>query len=406
MESNPKLRALDFQPVIFEGQQMWFLRDPLHLSEIQLFVPMPVAPMLALADGSRTPIEIHQIFCHLTGTNIPYDKVTEMLNRLDQACLLDNGRSRTVQETQLSAYRSEPYRLPSIAGHGYPSQANELARLLNSYDVANDSGLKTPWFGRGLISPHIDYQRGGSVYAKVWNHADMAIKEADLVLIFGTDHSGGPGTITLTRQPYATPYGVLPNDLHMIENLAEAIGIDAAFADELHHRDEHSIELSAVWLHHIIRRNALADKPMIPILVGSFQHFLTSGNHPEDDQRLNTFLEVLQKETEGRRVLAVASVDLAHVGPNFGDDFQVDTHKRDEIKKLDQQLIASALDGSASNWYSQVASVQDRNRICGFAPTYLLLRYLGASTGREISYDHCPADPDNESIVSICGLLD
>ena len=73
--------------------------------------------------------------------------------------------------------------------------------------------------------------------------------------------------------------------------LANAIGNEFAFSDELHHRDEHSIELSAVWLHHIIKEHSIPDKPMVPILVGSFQHFLVNGDHPQDDRRLNSFLK-------------------------------------------------------------------------------------------------------------------
>jgi hypothetical protein len=49
--------------------------------------------------------------------------------------------------------------------------------------------------------------------------------------------------------------------------------------------------------------------------------------------------------------------------------------------------------------------VGDRNRICGFAPTYLLLRYLDNVSGQMIAYEQCPADAQDQSIVSICGLL-
>jgi hypothetical protein len=34
-----------------------------------------------------------------------------------------------------------------------------------------------------------------------------------------------------------------------------------------------------------------------------------------------------------------------------------------------------------------------------------MLRYLGNEEGREIAYAHCPADEEEMSIVSICGLL-
>jgi hypothetical protein len=50
--------------------------------------------------------------------------------------------------------------------------------------------------------------------------------------------------------------------------------------------------------------------------------------------------------------------------------------------------------------------VQDRNRICGFSPIYLMLRYLsGVEDGVRVDYQHCSAVERNESLVSIWGLL-
>jgi AmmeMemoRadiSam system protein B len=144
---------------------------------------------------------------------------------------------------------------------------------------------------------------------------------------------------------------------------------------------------------------------MVPILVGSFQHFITNGAHPTHDARLETLIETLKQETIGRRVLAVASIDLAHVGPSFGDMFQMDQPRRSELKVQDEALMAAAIAGDAENWYQQIASVQDRNRVCGFAPIYLLLRYIGPTSGYQIAYEQCPADPQDHSLVSICGLL-
>ncbi|MEJ2753085.1 MAG: AmmeMemoRadiSam system protein B, partial [Chloroflexota bacterium] len=87
------------------------------------------------------------------------------------------------------------------------------------------------------------------------------------------------------------------------------------------------------------------------------------------------------------------------------DEFVMDRLRRESLAEQDQQLMAAALDGDAESWYSQIAAVGDRNRICGFAPTYLMLRYLGKSNGLQIAYDQCTADNQDTSLVSICGLL-
>ena len=401
-DARPLLRPLDFQPVLYQGQPMWFLRDPLQLSDQQLFMPEAIAPLLTLIDGRRTQMEIHSAFCQLVGTSLDPAVTLEAIERLNDALLLENERSQRALQVRLDEYRSQAYRPPALAGNGYPADPEALAEYLEGFARG---GATPTWHGRGLVSPHIDYARGGQVYSQVWAAAEASILEADLVLIFGTDHYGGPGTVTLTKQAYATPYGALPADLDLVGRLAATLGEDAAYAEELHHRSEHSVELSAVWLHHIFHKAGKEPCPVVPILVGSFHHFVMNGRKPADDSRLNVFLETLQQETSGRHVLAVASVDLAHVGPNFGDEFFMDRLRRESLAEQDQQLMAAALDGDAESWYSQIAAVGDRNRICGFAPTYLMLRYLGKSNGLQIAYDQCTADNQDTSLVSICGLL-
>jgi AmmeMemoRadiSam system protein B len=197
----------------------------------------------------------------------------------------------------------------------------------------------------------------------------------------------------------------MPTDLDLIDKVAGAIGTKMAFSEELHHRGEHSVELSAVWLHHIYQQENMPPRPMVPILCGSFQHFLMNGARPANSEQLNAAIETIRQETSGRRVLAVASVDLAHVGPNVGDDFPMDDSRRAQLQQVDANLIRAILKGDAEDFYNQISVVQNRHRICGFSSIYLMLRLLGDTTGIEIAYDHCPADSQNTSLVSICGLL-
>lgn len=403
--ANPKLRPLDFQPVIHQGQQMWLVNDPLRLSDRQLVIPQALAPLLMYCDGTRSEEDIYAAFCHYLGEQIPVEIVSDALSQLDEAYCFDNERTRQLQQILLTEYHAQTHRLPALADLSYPGDPQALTDLFHRYAQGDSLNGWQPWQGRGIISPHIDYHRGGPVYAKVWRRAETAVREADLVLIFGTDHNGGFGTITLTQQPYATPYGVLPNDLDLIHKLADAIGPEHAFAEELHHRQEHSIELSAVWLHYIYQQLGIEPRPMVPILCGSFHHFVTNGHHPAQDSRLTALIETLRQETAGQKVLAVASVDLAHVGPNFGDSFNMDQPRRATLKEADHRLIQAILQGNAASFYEQIATVRDHNRICGFSSIYLMLRYLNSSSGQEIAYDHCPADAEDKSLVSICGLL-
>jgi AmmeMemoRadiSam system protein B len=395
------LRQLDFQPVIYESQQMWLARDPMELSEQQLLLSAALAQMLLYCDGQHSPDEIQVLLERQIGVPIERQTIDDTLAQLDEALLLDNERSRAALRLRLDTYRDQPYRPPTLAGNGYPADPVELDAAFRAYGAGDDLNGWQPWHGRGIISPHIDYPRGGPVYAQVWRRATAAVSEADLVLVFGTDHNGSPGSITLTRTPYGTPYGVLPTDEALIDALAEAYGPEA-FEQELHHQHEHSVELSAVWLHHIRGQNP---PPVIPILCGSFHDFVMNNHHPDDDVRLNAFIDRLRLETAGKKVLAVASVDLAHVGPAFGDEFTIDAQRQAGLAQSDQALMAAIAQGDEGGFYSQVAEVRDRNRICGFSSIYTMLRYLGPTEGIEIAYDQCPADMENTSFVSICGML-
>jgi len=293
------------------------------------------------------------------------------------------------------------------AGQSYPSQADQLRQFLDGYlasidgDIVASAGVGACSEIRGLVSPHIDYDRGGPVYARVWKRAADAACSTDLALILGTDHYGGQGSFTLTRQHYATPFGVLPTAGDVVDALAEALGEQAAFAEELNHRSEHSIELAAVWLHHM-RQGKPCD--MVPILCGSFRHFVQGGVDAASDPTLAALIEAFQAATAGRRVLVVAAADMAHVGPAFGG-YPLDLSGRARLQAADEALIDRMHAGDPSGFLDEIRRVDDRNNVCGIPPIYLALRLLQPVQGERVAYDRCPADGQGTSLVTVCGVV-
>ncbi len=405
MNEKPRLRPLDFRPIIHDGQQMWYLHDPLRLSDQQIVMPPTLAQILLFCDGTCTIPQIHEAFVAHLGIPVNAEIVTDVIAQLDETFLLENEHSRQALEKIRAEYRAQPFRPPALAGLSYPEHPEQLSQLLESYGNGDSLDNWEPWYGRALIAPHIDYQRGGAVYSKVYRRAETAVLNADLILILGTDHNGDPGTFTLTRQPYATPYGVLPTDSDLIDTLAQAIGPEAAYAEELNHRQEHSIELAANWLHYIYHKANVPPKPMIPILVGSFQHFVNNGHHPATDKQLTQAIETLKTVTAGQNVFTIMSVDFAHVGPAFDDDYVMDKAKRTALQQTDDQLVQAIIRGDATRFYDQIAAVQNSNKVCGFSPIYLGLQFIGSTEGIQIAYDQCSADDENNSLVSIAGIL-
>jgi hypothetical protein len=401
-DQYPRLRPVDPQVINHNGQPVILLRDPLQISDQIVVVPRPLAPLLMLCDGTRNLDALRAGLAVRTGILLSPDDVSRLVGQLDQALLLDNERFAEARAALLDSYRSATYRPPVLAGPSYPDDPDDLRQYLQSFvDELDQDGRVLP-YGRGLVSPHIDFRRGGPVYAHVWSAAAEIARGADLAVIFGTDHNGGLGSLTLTRQNYATPFGILPTATDVVDAVVEAIGEETAFDEELHHRREHSVELAAVWLHY-----ARDGRPIevVPVLCGSFAHFVMGLATPSEDPILGPAIEALQQATAGREVVVIAAGDLAHVGPAFGDPQPLDWADRARIQAADDQLIDAMCSGDAEGFYELIRDESDRRRICGLPPIYLALRYLNGTQGMRAGYDRCPADPQNGSIVSVCGVV-
>lgn len=405
---RPVLRPVEPRWITYQGEQRLWLRDPLALSERMVLLPAVVAPMVALLDGERTPSGIKAAFEVRYGTRLPPGFVEQFLAALQEAALLFGPAYEAARHQALADYRAAPFRPPALAGNGYPAAPAALHRLLTRYAAEAYPHGAAPTNGplRGLVTPHIDYARGGAEYARAWLPAREAIAAAELVVIFGTDHAGSAGALTLTRQQYATPWGPFPQDQAVVEGLVAALGEKAAFAEELHHRSEHSIELAAVWLHWLLREAGRADDlpPLVPILCGSFAPFTHGAADPLADRARVNALAALRAATAGRRVLVVASADLAHVGPAFGDERGWDVFARASLKASDERLLAVAATGDPADFLATLRADQDTHRVCGLPPIYWALHALDGTVGETLGYDQCPADEAGASWVTIAGM--
>lgn len=380
-------------------QQGILLRDPLSLTGLTLFVPQPLAPLLTMCDGTRDIAALRTALMLRTGIYVGDNAVQDMIGQLDGALMLENERFLTARNRVRDEFRSASCRPATTMGGSYPDKAEELCDLLEQ----NLSGAKVEKVSqiRGVVCPHIDFPRGFPVYSSVWQTARLAAKEAELVVILGTDHNSMKPNITLTRQSYATPLGLLPTAQDIVYKISQTLG-DEVFADELHHRGEHSVEAAATWLHYVMGDNHC---PVVPVLCGSLFSFLDEGSDIAIDQNTTRTLEALSDAIGSRRTLIVAAADLAHVGPAFGDLVPVDLAESASHAKKDEQLMSAICAGDAAGFFKQIKDEGDRRRVCGVSPIYWALRLLGPSRGTATGYDQCPADEHGHSFVSICGIV-
>ncbi|MFN2226074.1 MAG: AmmeMemoRadiSam system protein B [Anaerolineae bacterium] len=399
-----KIREIQIHPIQHQGQEMLLLRDPLALSDASIAIPRPLAPLLALMDGTRDAAEMEAALQVRAGVRLAPGLMDKLLLDLDAAYLLDNERFAAARAAALEAYRAAPFRALTLDGSSFAPRSDLAGAQLQGYVDALPPAEPAGKAGaiRGLVSPHIDYQRGGPVYAEVWRAAAQAAREAELAIILGTDHQGDLGTVTPTRQSYATPWGVLPTAGAVVEALAEALGEETAFAEELNHRSEHSIELAAVWLHFMRGGEPV---PLVPVLCGSFAAFVAGEANPAEHPPFAAAIEVLGKAMAGHRCLVVAAADLAHVGPAFGDRHGLDFVARAQQRSADERLLAAVYAGDHADFFAQIRDEGDRRNVCGLPPIYLALRLLGQVRGRPAGYAQCPADPQGLSFVTIAGVI-
>jgi AmmeMemoRadiSam system protein B len=401
---NPKLREIEIHPILHEGQEMLLLRDPLGLSDGQIAVPRPLGLLLALMDGTRDNSGLEAALAVRTGLRLAEGLLDTLVSDLDAAFLLDNERFREAMAAVLQSYREAPYRPSTVDGGACSSNPDSARAQFQGYMDALPSldGAAPLPAPRGLVSPHIDYQRGGPVYAEVWRAGAQAAREAELVIVFGTDHQGSAGALTLTRQSYATPWGVIPTDSSVVDALVGALGEEASLAEELHHRGEHSIELAAAWLHFV--RDG-APVPMVPILCGHFGAFVEGQADPAHYEPFALAVRVLREVMESRKTLVVAAADLAHVGPAFGDPYGLDFIGKAQVRNADERLLETVYAGDARAFFEELRAERDRRHVCGLPPIYLTLRLLDEARGEPAGYAVCPADAQGTSVVTIAGVL-
>ena len=318
----PRLRPVEAVPATIQGQDVLCLRDPMHYSDMVVSVPPQTAAILELFDGAHSLQDIQEAIGRRFGMLLAREQLMEVVRSLDECLLLESPRFAGHREAMERDFRQTPQRPARLAGKSYPAEPDALRRELDGYfGAAEGPGdtLPSPAAARlrGLVVPHIDFPRGGPCYA--WGYRELAgSPPADRYIILGTVHVPIAQPFALTRKDFETPLGPAEADQEFLEALLARVG-PGYLKDEFAHRGEHSIEFQAVFLRHVIP----AGRPVriVPVLCGSFHQQVEARCAPAPCGQMETFLGALRDTMAavGGRTVIVASADLAHVGPQFGD---------------------------------------------------------------------------------------
>ncbi len=404
----PSLRLLDFIPVQDNGREYYLLRDPAGISDKILAIAVEVAPILQYFDGNHTAMSIVDEIQSKAGVRVPIERIEQMADMLEDAYFLQSKHFQSHFSKLISEFRASDVRKPSLAGSGYPEDTTKLKKLLDQFlSVQEPDDFEkeelTPGPVKGIIAPHIDYNRGGATYGRVfreWKKKLPANGTTPLIVILGVAHNGTANRIVLTNKTFTTPLGDAFCEQKQYESLVETLG-EEIILDEWLHKNEHSIELQVLWVQHLFH-----DRPVkiLPILVGAFQEENTSISHEDGElEELIDSLKRIEQSYDGP-VIWIAGIDLAHVGPYFGDPDPVSDDDLSRIAKQDMEALESIKNVDADGWWNSLMQDNNQRKVCGKYAAYLFLRVLEGCKGAIIDYDQAVSETSDQ-VVSFTGAI-
>ncbi len=407
---RPRLRPVEAFPVSTDQGEMICLRDPERLAPGPLFLSPAAAALLGLLDGRHDLRDIQAALMKVFGELVELEIIKGLVQTLDENRFLDSEQFQSFLAAETERFASSRSRAPLLAGQAYPDDPEELAHFLAAFhrhptgprQQTSPAGQPPPC---GLVAPHIDFNRGGPCYA--WAYSLLCPEnQPDLTVILGTAHGPTEHYLVMCDKDFETPAGAACCDREAAAALTSELGT-AVTAEQFVHRGEHSVEFHAVWLMNTCGPGG--SMKILPLLCGSFQSLIMNGLTPEEDPEYVAMADALgriiqSRRAAGGRVLILASADLSHVGPQFGDRLPVSESVRADVRAHDMHVLEAAADGDCREFYRRVARQRDRTHICGTAPIYTMLRLMGGAKGRLLSYDQW-VDEQGQGLVSFASLV-
>lgn len=401
MMKYPKLRwPLDTQFQKINDQEVLILRCPLAIGT-PLFLKAALAPILASFDGKTSLEEIVNKFSQY---GITPSFISEILQILDNALLLDNEKFHEADLRRRKEFHASPIRKAALAGAVYPESKKALQETLDKY-LSYGASEKTDQNLIALLAPHIDYARGGKCYGITYNR--LRPQEHDLYIILGICHAYSSHAFHLCNKGFETPLGTQACDHEFVERLAKRYGEELAFSDEILHSTEHSIELQIPFISRLHPKT-----PLVPILTGSFHYALTQGFTDQVLTHYDAFVAALalclQEEiSKGKKICIIAAVDMSHIGQNFGDATALTPNFLQDIAHYDAQYLDAICNQDKSALLEHIKKYDEMCRICGFPAVYTTLDLLDRlnikTSGEVLSYDQA-VDYKTDCAVTFAGM--
>ena len=365
----------NFQPrgMQQEGKQpIVLLYDPSRLSAQTMAVQPQVLPLILQFQGRESLEELS------TRTKAPMNILREIVTRMDELGLLWGPRFEEL-ERLAKARITESGHFPTSCTAPLGENA-ETANATIAGWMAQAEDPEIPGTVTGLVSPHLDYASGWNNYAAAYRALNPDHRP-DRVVVLGTNHFGIGDGVVMSEFGFQTPLGIAPADRAALAFLEKSLGSKRIYADQMDHLGEHSIQLQLPWVQHLYGDvpvvAALIPDPLRPMVADDGARATTD----EFVAALTTALNEL-----GGRTLFIASSDLSHVGPQFGDPGPVTDPIAAQVEQLDRERLRLFCAGNPDAFVAPFVAQNNISRWCSLGNMSTLLRLAKPASVELIDY--------------------
>ncbi|UCC86615.1 MAG: AmmeMemoRadiSam system protein B [Anaerolineales bacterium] len=278
---------------------------------------------------------------------------------------------------------SDQVRPSAIAGSWYPSDPDELAKMVDGFLEAVEPVDGQPI---AILVPHAGYIYSGPVAASGFRQ--LAEGTYDVAVIISSDHQSPLSSpISVWAEGgFETPLGVAPVDVELAHALISANPLITF--DPASHQGEHPIEIELPFLQRVCPSCRI-----VPVLMGS-----------DGEETVEALTSALLSTLRGKRAVVIASSDLSHY-PAYADARAVDGATLAAIETSDPAQVRETVDGLMKAGFSNLATCA-----CGEGPILVAMRVargLGADTVSVLRYANSGDAPygDRERVVGYAAVM-
>jgi AmmeMemoRadiSam system protein B len=382
-----------------QGETVVLLEDPDGLAGKPAALSTWAYALATLFDGHRNARAVVATFNQKYNQSVEPEQALELQTELDKALFLLSTRFEKILKRHMQGYLESDLRPASHAGTAYPLEPAALRGTVHGFFSAPDGpgdlkqlaaeAIGKTETARAVLVPHIDLRVGGATYAHAYKEL-LCNSQAEILVVLGVAHQSlGSSIFYVSQKDFSTPLGVLKTHRELARSLQTVSDSDPAEA-EMAHRMEHSVEFQAVML------SGLADVfkreiQIVPILCGSADQFIAEDANPLASDVFQKFTRHLRKELDatGKKWGVLCSVDLSHVGPEFGHSTMMTERLLPPVARADKQLLRHAEKLDAEGFMAEVARNQNSRHVDAIMAVLTMLKTCEGllTSGRLLHYD-------------------